>query len=185
MNSILRKPATLLIFLGVVVLLAGMLLGMRYPLVGRDDFIPGIPRPLLISALPLAAFYALINLLLSISAGERSGPISLRALLGPAIGFFCLGFILLAGCLMFLNGVLDRNPPQTHQTFLLQKYRHQARGTDHFLIVQDWRFPERRVRLRVDPGTFERMDVSAPRPVNVTVSPGFFNLERIIRVQDG
>ncbi len=162
----------------VIVLLTLMLLGMAYPVVGRDDSVPGVPNALLLRAVFLASFYSFGRIALSLLRREPLG-----RLWSPLMGCFLSGILLLSGALFYVNGVLDRSLPQEHSTVACGKYIHRMRGTDFFLITRDWRNPSKMLRLRVDEETYHRVAISPPTAVTVTTTSGFLGFERIVRVQ--
>jgi hypothetical protein len=162
--------------LGLAILCILMLWGMRYPVVGRNDIVAGIPNSLIVWGAVCATVYSGIMLALTHSEWkERS------KLFGPIFGFFLAGTILWTGALMLFNGIFDRSEPRVFQAAITQKYIHRFRGTDYFFVVQDWQNPNTTIRLRVDPQTYQQYQNAVQ--INVTTAAGALGFERLIHVQ--
>jgi hypothetical protein len=184
-NEIVNEPnarrslITVILVLGIpLVLLVLMLLGMGYPVVGRGDTVPGVPDGLLLWGILLSALYSGVTVALARSRHEPP-----KALMSPLVGLFSLGVVLITGALLYLNGSIDRSDAKTYETVTTGKYVHRMRGTDYFVMTRDWRDSTRIVRLRVEPDTFRRIDVSRSAPVTVTTRDGFLGFERLVGVR--
>ena len=166
------------------VLCGFMLLGLRYPLVGRDDtLMPGAPNSLLLWSVFLAAIYSVATVHFTRSSFEKHS----HFIFG-VICYFIAGIVLMLGCLIFINGVLDRSIPQSYQTRIVEKKISRGKyGPDYYFIVMDWRNPADLVRLEVSRETYEGLNTSSGREVGETVTvttlSGFLGYERLSDVR--
>ena len=179
-TTVIKKKARnrigFVVLLVLAVLCVLLILGMRYPVVGRQDTIPGIPNTLLFWAALCAMLQSGITLFFTQFEFK-----SRKDMIVPAFGYGFVGTILWAGCLMLINGAFDRGSTQAHAAYITQKYIHRSRGTDYFLVVRDWQNPTQTVRLRVDPQTYQQFN--SLTEVKVITAPGLLKIERIVGVR--